>query len=99
MLGRVIGWLFLCLALLLAGGDIVRSLEAGAVGLARLGAVWSWLHAASLASAERALPGWAWTWVLEPLLRQPAMLIAAILGVLVLFLFRPSQRRTRATFR
>ena len=100
MLGRVIGWLFLCAGLLLAGGDIVRSLEADAARLTRLGQLWAWLHETSMDRAERLLPGWVWHWLLEPLLRQPAALVAAVGGIALLFLFRPRRpRRARPTFR
>ena len=100
MLGRVLGWLFLCAGLLLAGGDIVRSLEAGATRLTHISQLWARLHEASLDRAERLLPGWAWHWLLEPLLRQPAVLVAALAGIALLFLFRPRRpRRARPTFR
>ena len=100
MLGRVVGWLFLCAGLLLAGGDIVRSLEAGASRLTHLGQLWARLHEASLDRAERLLPGWAWHWLVEPLLRQPAVLVAAMAGIALLFLFWPRRpRRARPTFR
>ncbi len=102
MAGRILGWLLVALALLAAGGDLVRSLERGTPALLALGDTWTGLSARSLDGMRSALLGvhpglWdpAATW----LLRQPAAVVALVLGAAILFLFRPRERRrVRPTF-
>ncbi len=97
--GRILGWLFLALALLAAGAEAVASLRAGEWQPLVLGQVWYDLHRGSLnlmqAVVQRDLHPAIWDPGVMALLQWPAWLAAAIPSLILLLLTR---RRRRGSF-
>ena len=95
--GRVLAWLFILLALMAAGAEFVRSLEAGSWQPLALGYLWFSVDPGSLnlvqAVVQRHLhpaiwdPGMAWV------LRWPAWLFFGLIGGLLMLLVRRRRRR------
>ena len=99
--GRIVGRVFWALALMAAGAEIVRSLEGGAWTPLALGEAWFAIDRASLglaqAGIQRHVHEALWDPVIVTLLLAPLWVYGAILGSLLLLLFR--RRRGRRGFR
>ena len=99
--GRIAGWLFWALAFMVAGAEIVRSLEGGAWTPLVLGEAWFAIDRASLglaqAGIQRHVHEALWDPVIVTLLLAPLWVYGAVLGSLLLLLFR--RRRGRRGFR
>jgi hypothetical protein len=83
--------------LLLAGGfiflvyDGARSIADQSLRLTKLGEFWNDVHQASQQAAHariEAIAPWMWD-IVKLILNQPAFAVLAILGILLLLLFRP----------
>jgi len=100
--GRLIGRLFWGLAFMAAGAEIVRSLAAAEWRPLVLGEVWYYVDARILGTAslgllqagiQRHVHEALWDPVAITMLLWPAWAYAAVLGALLVFLFRPRQGR------
>jgi hypothetical protein len=105
IVGRLIGRLFWGLAFMAAGAEIVRSLAAAAWKPLALGEVWYYadvhiLHAATLGLLQASIQRHVWPVLWDPvaitMLLWPAWAYAAVLGWLLVYLFR--QRPERRLF-
>ena len=97
IVGRILGWLLLALALLAAGADAVGSLRAGAWQPMALGQVWYNLDRGSLnlmqAVIQRRLHPAIWDPGIMVVLQWPAWLVALIPALPLLLLGRRRHRR------
>ena len=83
--------------LLLAGGfiflvyDGARSIADQAVRLTKLGEFWNDIHQASQQAVRTQIEASApWLWdVVKLILNQPAFAVLAVMGILLMLLFRP----------
>jgi hypothetical protein len=98
VLGRLVGWLFLAAAMTSLGWDIVASLDADRIIINALGEQWFAFDRDSLAATQRFLEvnlAVLWDPVLMNLLRWPGWIVFALLGILVLLIFRKRRRKDR----
>ena len=95
VVGRIIGWLLILLALLLFGADAWTAWHGGAWAAKPLGAVWYEWGRGSLnltqAIIQRYIHPAIWDKGFLPLLEMPAWLVFGVLGLILALLFR---RRT-----
>jgi ABC-type Fe3+ transport system permease subunit len=103
LVGRILGWLLLFVALAILGFDAVRWLQSGEVQAMALGELWYQLSPETLNTAQagiqRGVHPLLWDPFITSLLLAPASLIAAPPGVLLLVLCRKRQRRRRLGLR
>ena len=97
LLGRILGWLLLALALLALGGDGLRWLETGLYSLISLGDFWRRMDPLSIDALQNWTPPAIWSPFLTTLLGWPAAVVLGALGLFLLILFqsRPPRRRQR----
>jgi len=100
LLGRILGWILVALAILAAGGDGLGWLQNGRLALSPLGAFWTRIDPASLAFLQAEIQQWLPAAIWDPgattLLGWPAVAVLAVLGILLLLIFRrPPPRRRR----
>ena len=99
VVGRILGWLFLAVALLAASAEVALSLRAGEFTSLPLGQFWQDLHPASLDNLEawlRDLLPWAWDPGMTTALEMPAWPLLLVCSGVLLYLFRsatPPQTR------
>ncbi len=102
LLGRILGWLLIALALLALGGDGLRWLETGMVAFIALGEFWARLDPPTYGLlqtiGEDYLPPILWDPGLASLLRWPAVAVLGALGILLLILFRRRETKRRQRF-
>jgi hypothetical protein len=102
ILGRILGWLCLGLALLALGQDGLRALETSQLSYASLGEFWLGLEDMSLPAIQRLFLAWlpdsAWDPGMMTLLRLPAAPILGALALLLLVIFRKRPEKRRARF-
>jgi hypothetical protein len=102
LLGRILGWLLIALALLALGGDGLRWLETGMIGLIGLGDFWSRLDPPTYNLLQTIgrdyLPPVLWDPGLATVLRWPAAAVLGLLGILLLLLFRRRTPKRRQRF-
>lgn len=92
IIGRLIGYLCLAVALLVLGADLLRMLEIRQVEMLSVGELWGLLSEGTLMTLEDQVtssrfPG-VWQDVLMPLLAIPASIFFIVAGSLMLFGFR-----------
>ena len=95
VVGRVIGWIFLIVAIAILVRDALASIDAGTLSLIAAGELWFSLHPTSLQVAEPAIARhvpvigpWLWHPVISTLLTWPALFVTGVPGVLLVWLFR-----------
>ncbi|MEP3247789.1 MAG: hypothetical protein ABJN40_07305 [Sneathiella sp.] len=92
ILGRIIGWVLIVIALLLGGGELVSSLQAGEWAPQLLGQLWFEYDSESLnltqAIVQRYLTPALWDPIIVTILLWPAWVIFLVPGLLLTFLFR-----------
>ena len=97
IIGRILGWLITAIALMVAGAEILASLEAGAYQGLAIGYLWFKIDAASLnlsqAVIQRYLHPLLWDPMIVTVLQWPAWIIFGVLGPVVTLLFRKRSRR------
>lgn len=98
LVGRILGWLLLVLALLALGGDGLRWLETGITSFISLGDFWRRMDPLSIDALQNWTPPAIWDPVLVTVLRWPAALVLGALGILLLFLFQNRTPRRRQRF-
>tara|TARA_R110002167_G_scaffold150687_3_gene344455 strand:- start:51 stop:368 length:318 start_codon:yes stop_codon:yes gene_type:complete len=103
IVGRIVAWILLALALMALGAEIVRSLEAGAWEILALGPLWYAIDPAGLnvtqAVIQRYLLTELWDPVIVTLLTWPAWVVFAVPGLLLLALFRRRRQPNRRWFK
>jgi hypothetical protein len=92
---RVIGWLLILAALILLGRDIVAWIHLGRWVAMPAGQLWHDLSPNSLGLAQAAIERHVWNPVIFTILRQPAWLVFAVPGLVLLLAARRSRRRRR----
>ncbi|WP_341704384.1 hypothetical protein [Ferrovibrio sp.] len=100
LLGRILGWILMALALLAAGADGLGWLQNGTLVLSALGEFWYRLDPGSLNLLQAVVQRWLLPEIWDPgvitILTWPAILALGIPGLLLLVIFRkrpPSRRR------
>lgn len=92
IVGRIVAWLCIAIALFSLGWDIVAWLDTGTLSASALGEQWSRLHKDSLghlqAGIERHLVPWLWDPVIQTILLWPGWAFFGVLGLVLLWLFR-----------
>ena len=91
IVGRIIGWLLLILALIAEGHDIWGWIDTGHYEVAALGRLWFELDRGSLVSLQSAIEGhaaWLWDPVIATTLVWPGALTLLVLAALLLWAFR-----------
>jgi hypothetical protein len=99
IVGRLFGWLFVILALTAEGHDIWGLVDTGHYQVSALGQLWAEVHRNSLLllqpAIQRHVAVWLWDWVIFPILQWPATIVLLVPGVLLIWVFRPRDRRRR----
>ena len=103
LLGRLLGWLFLILALIAEGHDIWGWLDTGHYQVASLGQLWFEIHRSGLAAMQATIEGhrvaWLWDPVITTVLIWPGALSLFLPAALLLWACRrreaPRRRRRR----
>jgi hypothetical protein len=99
LLFRLIGWLFILFALAVLGLGAWYWSATGEFHLFATGELWYRLDPGSLnlmqAVTQRYVSPWLWDQVVTPVLLQPAALVLALVGFVLLFLTRRRDRRRR----
>lgn len=102
LLGRILGWLMIAVALLALGGDGLRWLETGMMTFIPLGDFWARLDPPTFnllqAIGRDYLPPVLWDPGLATILRWPAVAVAGIFGLVLLVLFRKRAPKRRQRF-
>src|SRR5271154_3905428 len=91
IVGRIIGWLLLILALIAEGHDIWGWIDTGHYQVAALGQLWFELDRGSLVfmrSAIESHAGWLWDPVIATILVWPGALTLLLLAALLLWACR-----------
>ena len=98
IVGRILGMIFLALAFLTAGAEIVRTLEAGRWNPLTLGELWFTLDTGSLNLSQAVIQRYVHPAIWDPgiitLLRSPSWIFFGILGILLLALCRRRAHRS-----
>ena len=102
LLGRLLGWLSIALALLAFGGDYLRWLQSGSLQFAALGELWYRLHPGSLNLAQAVIQRYLFPQLWDPgivtILTWPAAAVLGGLGIILLIVFRKRASRPRPRF-
>ncbi len=102
VVGRVLGWLLIVLAVAMAGHEGISSLDAGAYDKLAFGELWAKIDIASLnliqAGIQRHLWPWLWDVVILNIILLPAWVVLGVPGIALALAFRKrngSGRRVR----
>ena len=97
IIGRIIGWLLLLLALAALAFKMVTLVQSGTWEIRALGSLWFDIHKNSLGAAQVIVQRYVWApiWdlVVITLLRWPGWLVFGVPGIVFVYLFR--RRRSR----
>ncbi len=89
---RTLGLWILALGFVFLVYDGTKSIAGDQIYLTKLGYVWNMINSTSLqlvqAGIERHVAVWLWQSVMQPILEQPAFLVFAILGAILMLLGR-----------
>ncbi len=92
VVGRVLGWLLIVLAVAAAGHEAISSIDAGAYKMFAFGTLWAKIDIASLnliqAVIQRYVWPWLWDGVILNLLLLPAWAVLSVPGILLVLGFR-----------
>ncbi len=92
VVGRVLGWLLIVLAVAAAGHEGIASLDAGAYDKLAFGELWAKIDIASLnlvqAVIQRYIVPELWDGVIQPILLFPAWAVLSVPGILLVLGFR-----------
>jgi len=99
VLGRIIGWLILILAIVAAGSDLWGLYDTGSYHAAAVGEIWQRIDPGILTALRRPLEsigsGWLWDPMMVDILNLPAALTLAVLALVLIWLFRRREKRRR----
>ena len=100
IIGRIIGGLFLLLALAALAFEMVTLVQSGTWEIRALGSLWFDIHKNSLGAAQVIVQRYVWAPIWDPvvitLLRWPGWLAFGVPGIVFVYLFR--RRRSRRCF-
>ena len=103
VVGRILGWLLIVLAVAAAGHEGITSLDAGAYDSFAFGELWAKIDIASLnliqAVVQRYILPWLWDGVILNVLLMPAWLVLGVPGVVLAWTCRArggGRRRPKA---
>ena len=100
IVGRVIGWLLIVLAVATAGHEAITSLDAGTYDSLAFGALWAKIDLASLnlvqAVIQRYISPWLWDGVILNIILLPAWVVLSVPGIVLVLAFRVRGGRRRA---
>lgn len=96
IIGRFLGWLTTAVALMVAGAEILASLEAGAYQGLAIGYLWFKIDTGSLnlsqAIVQRYIHPSVWDPVIVTILTWPAWITLGVLGPALALIFRKRSR-------
>jgi len=99
LLGRLVGWFLLILALIAEGHDLWGLWDTGHLQVSALGQLWAEVDRNSLLllqpAIQRHVAVWVWDWLIFPVLQWPAALTLAVPGFLLIWACSPRGRRRR----
>ena len=99
IVGRIVGWILIVMAIGVAGHEIIASLQlpTGGYHFFAFGQLWAAINRASLTLAQAGIQRhvWPWLWdgVIVQILLAPAWLILGVPGVLLAWFCRRHHRR------
>lgn len=97
IVGRIVAWILIAIGLILAGGELITSLQAGEWAPQLLGQLWFELDSESLnltqAITQRYLLPELWDPVIVTILLWPAWVIFLVPGFILLLIFRKRSNR------
>jgi len=97
IVGRIIGWIFLLIAVAILGWDIVTMVMESRFGFIKGGDLWALIDRDSLLltqpAVERYLHPYLWQYFLQPILEAPAFVPPLVLALLFLWIFRRRKKR------
>ncbi len=92
VVGRVVGWLLIVLAVAAAGHEGITSLDAGAYDKLAFGELWAKIDIASLNLVQAVIQRYVWPWlwdgVILNLLLLPAWAVLSVPGIIMVLAFR-----------
>ena len=96
IVGRIIGWALLAVALVALGADIVGWLSSGSLRVTSLGQHWFEIHRASLGLAQAAVQRHVlpelWDPVIQTVLLWPTWAVFGVTGAVLAYLCRGRRR-------
>lgn len=96
-LGRLLAYILLAASLIVAGYDILTSLEAWGVTMSSVGELWFRLSSGSLNATQAFIQRYIWADLWDPalvwVLRLPALPVLFGLATIALILTRPPKRK------
>ena len=99
LVGRIIGWLFLLLALGAFAFEVAGLVQTGTWEIRALGSLWFDLHKNSLGAAQVVVQRYVWAPIWDSfvitLLQWPGWLVFGVPGIILAYLFRRSRLRRR----
>jgi len=98
VLGRVIGWIILLLAIVAAGNDLWGFYDTGHYQASEIGELWQRIDRESLLAIRaplESIAAWIWDPLSTTILGLPAGLTLAAVALLVLWAFRRKESRRR----
>jgi hypothetical protein len=98
VLGRVIGWVVLLLAIVAVGNDLWGFYDTGHYQASQIGELWVRVDRASLIAIRgplESVANWLWDPTLVTILGLPAALSFAVLALVLLLGFRRREKRRR----
>jgi hypothetical protein len=102
LLGRILGWLLIAVALLALGGDGLRWLESGMLTFIALADFWARLDPPTWSLmqtiGQEYLPPVLWDPGLATILRWPAVVVLGLFGLLLIVVFRKRASKRRQRF-
>lgn len=99
MVGRLLGWTMIALALMCLGADAMAMLERGEFVLMGLGELWAAMDSDSFIAVGNAVSAYSMPEIWNPgimtVLKLPGVVLFGLLGMLLLVMFRKRERRDR----
>ena len=99
LVGRILGWLLILGAIIVVGTEVYVWLDQGIYHITAAGELWYKMSPSTLnvtqAVVQRYITPLIWDYGFRPVLLMPAWLVLAVLGALILVIFRRRVRRRR----
>jgi hypothetical protein len=97
LVGRIIGWLFLLLALGAFAFEVAGLVQTGTWEIRALGSLWFDLHKNSLGAAQVVVQRYVWAPIWDPfvitLLQWPGWFVFGVPGIVLAYVFRRGRQR------
>ena len=92
IVGRMLGWLLVALAIVAFGWEIVALIDSGTWQITALGKLWFDIHSGSLGLAQVVVERYVWPPIWDPviltLLQWPGWVVLGVPGLVLAWLFR-----------